>query len=203
MTVGTLVAGRLTSKLLPLAVLLGTVVAGIGIALAGLSPHLWLAVAAYGIGGFGDGVEVVALRSLLNERAPAPVAGRVFTAYTAITVGAASLGMAAAAPLVAVFGTRATSHSSGLRERRGRVGLARRAHRALDVPYGHSVVLTPAALRAGAALGGCARSSSNVGGVSEHPARRRATREEPGVERTRRRHLAHAGDRGAVPLLER
>jgi len=155
MTVGTLVAGRLTSKLLPLAVLLGTVVAGIGIALAGLSPHLWLAVAAYGIGGFGDGVEVVALRSLLNERAPAPVAGRVFTAYTAITVGAASLGMAAAAPLVAVFGTRATLAFVGAAGAAAGVwGLARRAHRALDVPYGHSVVLTPAALRAGAALGG-------------------------------------------------
>jgi len=136
--------------------------------------HLWLAVAAYGIGGFGDGVEVVALRSLLNERAPAPVAGRVFTAYTAITVGAASLGMAAAAPLVAVFGTRATLAF---------VGAAGAAAGVWGWPDGHTAhSMCPTGTRSSSRLrpcvperhsAGCARSSSNVGGVSEHPARRR------------------------------
>jgi MFS family permease len=114
MTIGTLAAGRLpVSKLAP-AALIGMMVAGLGIAWAGVSPHLWMAIVAYGIGGLGDGIEVVSVRSLLNTRTPEHLSGRVFSAFTALTVGAASLGMAASAPLVAGAGARGALVAAGL-----------------------------------------------------------------------------------------
>jgi hypothetical protein len=84
MATGTLIGGRLAEHQLVAATLLGTVVTGLGIAAAAVSPVLCVALDAYAIGGLGNGFEVVSLRSLLNARAPAAVQGRVFPLYMAV-----------------------------------------------------------------------------------------------------------------------
>jgi MFS family permease len=84
------------------------------VAAGALSPTMWLAIAAYGIGGIGDGVQMVGARTLLLQRAPAHIAGRACAVFTGMTVGAVSIGMAAAAPLVALFGIRGSLLCAGV-----------------------------------------------------------------------------------------
>ncbi len=106
MLAGTLLGGRLRSRRLALATLLGSLAAGTGVALAAGAMTLWQAAAAYGIGGLANGVEVVATRSFLNHRVPEAISGRVFAAYSGILFGAMSLGMAAAGGLLAPLNPR-------------------------------------------------------------------------------------------------
>lgn len=113
MAFGTLAGGRLSEHRLVAATLLGTVVTGLGIAAAAVSPVLWGALVAYAIGGLGNGFEVVSLRSLLNARAPAEVQGRVFALYMAVIMGAMSLGTGAAAVLVGSLGPRGALSLAG------------------------------------------------------------------------------------------
>jgi MFS family permease len=113
MAVGTLAGGRLQAHRLVAATLLGTVVTGLGIAVAAVSPVLWGALVAYAIGGLGNGFEVVSMRSLLNARAPAAVQGRVFALYMAVIMGAMSLGTGAAAVLVGALGARGALSLAG------------------------------------------------------------------------------------------
>jgi MFS family permease len=103
---GSLAAGRLPIRWLVPVAIAGTFVTGVGIALAGIAPALWLSAVAYGIGGFADGAEVLATRSYLNHNAPPAVAGRVFALYSAVIFGAASLGMATASGLLTPLGAR-------------------------------------------------------------------------------------------------
>ena len=106
MLAGTLLAGRLPSRRLAQATLLGCLAAGTGVALAAGAMTLWQAAAAYGAGGLANGVEVVATRSFLNHRVPDAISGRVFAAYSGILFGAMSLGMAAAGGLLAPLNPR-------------------------------------------------------------------------------------------------
>ncbi len=106
MLAGTLAGGRLPRRRLALAVLLGSLITGAGVALAAGAVTLWQAAAAYGIGGVANGMEVVATRSFLNHRAPAAISGRVFAMYSGLLFGAASLGMAAAGGLLAPLNPR-------------------------------------------------------------------------------------------------
>jgi MFS family permease len=106
MLAGTLAGGRLPRRRLALATLLGTLIAGTGVALAAGAVTLWQAAAAYGIGGLANGVEVVATRSFLNHRVPQDISGRVFALYSGVLFGAASLGMAAAGGLLAPLNPR-------------------------------------------------------------------------------------------------
>ncbi len=106
MLAGTLLAGRLPSRRLAQATLLGCLAAGTGVALAAGAMTLWQAAAAYGVGGLANGVEVVATRSFLNHRVPQAISGRVFAAYSGILFGAMSLGMAAAGGLLAPLNPR-------------------------------------------------------------------------------------------------
>jgi MFS family permease len=106
MLAGTLAGGRLPRRRLALAVLLGSLITGVGVALAAGAITLWQAAAAYGIGGVANGMEVVATRSFLNHRAPAAISGRVFAMYSGLLFGAASLGMAAAGGLLAPLDPR-------------------------------------------------------------------------------------------------
>jgi MFS family permease len=103
---GSLAAGRVPRRWLVPVALIGTVVTGVGIALAGVAPVLWMSAIAYGIGGFADGAEVLATRSYLNHTAPPAVAGRVFALYAAVMFGAGSLGMAVASALLSPLGAR-------------------------------------------------------------------------------------------------
>ena len=106
MLAGTLAGGRLRRRRLVLAVLLGSLITGVGVALAAGAVTLWQAAAAYGIGGVANGMEVVATRSFLNHRVPEAISGRVFAMYSGLLFGAASLGMAVAGGLLAPLDPR-------------------------------------------------------------------------------------------------
>ena len=106
MLAGTLAGGRLRRRHLVLAVLVGSLVTGVGVGLAAGAVTLWQAAAAYGIGGVANGMEVVATRSFLNHRVPEAISGRVFAMYSGLLFGAASLGMAVAGGLLAPLDTR-------------------------------------------------------------------------------------------------
>jgi MFS family permease len=106
MLAGTLAGGRLRHRRLVLAVLLGSLITGVGVALAAGAVTLWQAAAAYGIGGVANGIEVVATRSFLNHRVPEAISGRVFAMYSGLLFGAASLGMAVAGGLLAPLDPR-------------------------------------------------------------------------------------------------
>ena len=113
MTLGTLIAGRLSPRALAPGIVIGLAVLGCGVATGALSPTMWMAIVAYGIGGVGDGVQMVGARTLLLQRAPAHIAGRACAVFTGVTMGAVSLGMAGAAPLVALFGVRGALFCAG------------------------------------------------------------------------------------------
>ncbi len=113
MTLGTVIAGRLPSRLLAPGIIVGLVVLGLGVAGGALAPSMWVAIAAYGIGGIGDGVQLVGTRALLLQRAPEHIAGRACAIFTGLTFGAVSIGMAVSAPLVALFGIRGALFAAG------------------------------------------------------------------------------------------
>ena len=113
MTLGTVVAGRLPPRLLAPGIVIGLVVLGLGVAGGAVSPTMWMAIAAYGIGGIGDGIQVVGARTLLLQRAPEHIAGRACAVFTGMTFGAISIGMAVSAPLVALLGIRGALFAAG------------------------------------------------------------------------------------------
>jgi MFS family permease len=113
MTLGTVIAGRLPPRLLAPGIVAGLVVLGLGVAAGALAPTMWLAIAAYGIGGIGDGIQVVGARTLLLQRAPEHIAGRACAVFMGLTFGAISIGMAIAAPLVALLGIRGALFAAG------------------------------------------------------------------------------------------
>lgn len=113
MTLGTVIAGRLPARLLAPGIVAGLVVLGLGVAVGALAPTMWIAIAAYGIGGIGDGMQVVGARTLLLQRAPEHIAGRACAVFMGLTFGAVSVGMALSAPLVALFGVRGALFAAG------------------------------------------------------------------------------------------
>jgi MFS family permease len=113
MTLGTVVAGRLPPRALAPGIVIGLVVLGLGVAGGALSPTMWMAITAYGIGGIGDGIQVVGARTLLLQRAPEHIAGRACAVFLGLTFGAVSIGMAVSAPLVALFGIRGALFAAG------------------------------------------------------------------------------------------
>ncbi len=82
MTLGTMIAGRLSPRALAPGIVVGLVVLGLGVAAGALAPAMWMAIAAYGIGGIGDGVQMVGARTLLLQRAPEHIAGRACAVFT-------------------------------------------------------------------------------------------------------------------------
>jgi Transmembrane secretion effector len=114
MTLGTLIAGRLPARLLAPGIVVGFLVLGLGVAGGALAPTMWMAIVAYGIGGVGDGIQVVGARTLLLQRAPEHIAGRACAVFTGMTFGAVSIGMAVSAPLVALFGIRGALLAAGV-----------------------------------------------------------------------------------------
>jgi MFS family permease len=114
MTLGTVIAGRLSPRALAPGIIVGLVVLGVGVCAGALAPTMGLAIAAYGIGGIGDGVQMVGARTLLLQRAPEHIAGRACAIFTGMTFGAVSLGTAASAPLVALLGIRGALFAAGL-----------------------------------------------------------------------------------------
>jgi MFS family permease len=114
MTLGTIIAGRLSARALAPGIVIGLLVLGLGVAGGALSPTMWLAIVAYGLGGIGDGVQMVGARTLLLQRAPEHIAGRACAVFTGMTFGAVSIGTALAAPLVALLGVRGALFAAGV-----------------------------------------------------------------------------------------
>jgi MFS family permease len=140
MTLGTVIAGRLPTRLLAAAIVVGLVVLGLGVTAGALSPVMWIAIAAYGIGGVGDGVQLVGARALLLQRAPAHLAGRASAVFSGMTAGAVSIGMAAAAPLVVLFGVRGALVAAGVASVAAAVAArALRLHRLRGEPFAETV----------------------------------------------------------------
>jgi MFS family permease len=113
MTLGTIIAGRLSPRILAPGIIVGFVVLGLGVAAGAVSPTMWMAIAAYGIGGMGDGVQLVGARALLLQRAPEHIAGRACAVFTGMTTGAVTIGLALSAPLVALLGIRGALFGAG------------------------------------------------------------------------------------------
>ena len=114
MTLGTVIAGRLAPRAVAPAIVGGLALLGLGVAAGALAPTMWLAIVAYGIGGIGDGVQMVGARTLLLERSPASIAGRATAVFTGCVFGAISLGTAVSAPAVSLLGIRGAVLTAGL-----------------------------------------------------------------------------------------
>jgi MFS family permease len=109
MVVGALaVSRRVPAQLVAVAALVAVGVQGAGIAL----PAVWLAAAFCGamwvVGGIGHGTKNVLTRTLIQERVPDHLHGRVFAAYNGLRNGAELVALAAGGLLVAAIGARAT-----------------------------------------------------------------------------------------------
>jgi MFS family permease len=114
MTLGTVIAGRLPARHVAPGIVVGLAVLGLGVTAGAVSPVMWMAIVAYGIGGIGDGIQMVGTRTLLLQRAPAHLAGRTCAIFSGLTMGAVSLGTAASAPLVSLLGIRGSLAMAGL-----------------------------------------------------------------------------------------
>jgi MFS family permease len=113
MTLGTVIAGRLSARAVAPAIVIGLAVLGLGVMAGSLAPTMWMAVVAYGIGGIGDGVQMVGARALLLQRAPAHIAGRACAIFTGSAMGAVCLGTGLAGPLVGALGIRGALFLAG------------------------------------------------------------------------------------------
>jgi MFS family permease len=109
-----MIAGRLRPRVVAPAIVIGLAVMGVGVGIGAMAPAMWVAIAAYGIGGIGDGVQMVGARTLLLERSPTHIAGRTVAIFTGLTMGAISLGTALASPMVALLGIRGTVFAAGM-----------------------------------------------------------------------------------------
>ena len=65
------------------------------------------------VGGFSNGVQLVAMRSLLHKRVPDRLRGRAFAAYYGMIQGAQIVALAASGGLVELAGTRLTMILAG------------------------------------------------------------------------------------------
>jgi len=99
MVIAVIVARRTRSGSLATVSLSAALVTSLMIALAGAVARYPVAIAAYLVGGAGNGADNVAMRSLLHRRVPDPMRGRAFAAYSAVLsaaqLGATGLGGAA------------------------------------------------------------------------------------------------------------
>ena len=106
MIAGTLVGGRAPGESFWRVIAAGGLLAGVGLAAAGASPSIGWAIAAYLVGGAGNGLEATAARLLLQTRARSQDQGRAFAAYSAFGRGAAIAGTVAGGLALAPLGPR-------------------------------------------------------------------------------------------------
>lgn len=114
MVVGaTAVARRLGSQRLMPALLAACAVTGAAVLVAGAAPVLAMAIAAYLAGGCANGLQNVAMRTLIQQRVPGDLHGRVYAAYAGVasTADVSSSGLGGL--LVTVAGGRAAMILTG------------------------------------------------------------------------------------------
>jgi MFS family permease len=78
----------------------------IGVAAAGVSPDVWVALPCFVLAGIGNGTAVVCNSLLVQRGAPDALRGRVFTAIMSVNYAAYALGFVVAGPLTDRVGPR-------------------------------------------------------------------------------------------------
>lgn len=109
----TFLSRRVAASTLAIGALVAIVVQGFGLA----APTLWLvpafAFALYFIGGVAHGTKNVLVRTLIHERVPASLHGRVYAAYNALRNGAELVALVVGGLLVVALGARWTLFFAG------------------------------------------------------------------------------------------
>ena len=145
-----LIAGKLPNERLVPALMTSAVVGGVAIGAAAAISLLWPAVLLFVVGGVANGVETVAMRSVIVHRVADRYRGRVFAAYGGLANAVLIVATALAGVLVALWHGRITLLIGGLGSAAaGLIGLA-------------WYRLLPADVRA----------RGTLGGVAEGPVRR-------------------------------
>lgn len=89
------------------------IVGGSAVVVAGASAFFPIAVAMFLVGGFSNGLELVAMRSLLYKRIPDRLRGRAFAAYYGMIQAAQIVALGASGGLVELAGARLTMVLAG------------------------------------------------------------------------------------------
>ena len=105
---------RVAGRSLAAGALVAVVLQGLGIAGGALSTVLWMALIGFTFGGVAHGVKNVLLRTLIHERAPEALRGRVFAAYNGARNGAELGALALGGIVVGALGARAALLAAGL-----------------------------------------------------------------------------------------
>ncbi len=113
MVVGSTASRMLRSDWLAPAVPLLALAGGSAVVIAAWSRSLPIALAMFLVGGFSNGVQLVAMRSLLHRRVPDRLRGRAFAAYYGMIQAAQIVALAASGGLVELAGTRLTMMLAG------------------------------------------------------------------------------------------
>ena len=113
MVVGSIASRFLRRDWLAPAVPLLAVAGGSAVALAAWAGFLPIALAMFLVGGFSNGVQLVAMRSLLHQRVPDRLRGRAFAAYYGMIQAAQIVALGASGGLVELAGTRLTMMLAG------------------------------------------------------------------------------------------
>jgi MFS family permease len=107
-------AHRVTRMQLAAGALVAVIFQGFGIAGGALSAVLWVALIGFSFGGMAHGVKNVLLRTLIHERAPEALRGRVFAAYNGARNGAELGALGLGGVVVGALGARAALLAAGL-----------------------------------------------------------------------------------------
>jgi MFS family permease len=107
-------AHRITRAQLATGALVAVVLQGLGIAGGALSAVLGMALIGFTFGGVAHGVKNVLLRTLIHERAPEELRGRVFAAYNGARNGAELAALALGGIAVGALGARTALLAAGL-----------------------------------------------------------------------------------------
>jgi MFS family permease len=107
-------AHRVTRAQLAAGALVAVILQGFGIAGGALSTVLWMALIGFTFGGAAHGIKNVLLRTLIHERAPEAMRGRVFAAYNGARNGAELGALVLGSVVVGALGARAALLAAGL-----------------------------------------------------------------------------------------
>jgi MFS family permease len=107
-------AHRVTRAQVAAGALVAVILQGFGIAGGALSTVLWMALIGFTFGGAAHGIKNVLLRTLIHERAPEAMRGRVFAAYNGARNGAELGALVLGGAVVGALGARAALLVAGL-----------------------------------------------------------------------------------------
>jgi MFS family permease len=108
------VAPRVGRTHLAAAALAAVVAQGLGIAGGAISAVVWTALIGFTLGGVAHGIKNVLLRTLIHERTPDAIRGRVFAAYNGARNGAELGALLLGGIVVGALGARVALLAAGL-----------------------------------------------------------------------------------------